>query len=507
MSILKKLAGQTAIYGIPSIVGRLINFLLVFLFTQYFSPEIFAAHTEFYAYAAFFLVLLPHGMETAFFNFLRRDKELTTVFTTAFYSITVAAILFISLAITFKQSIADFMNYGEHPEYVVYFAFILGFDALAMLPFAKLRHQGKAKKFALIRSLGILINIVLTVLFIVFFPQWFGSTVSWYYSPTIGIAYVFIANLISSLLMLLLLVPTSLSSLGKFDKELWRQMMKYSWPLIFVGLAGIVNETFDRAALDKLLVSENVKFEIGVYGAFYKLSIIITIFIQAFRYAAEPFFFERAKNTDAKEVYAQVMNYFVAVCLLIALATIVYLDQIAPFAIRQQAYFNHPDALKIVPILLLANVFLGIIYNLSIWYKVEEKTNLGAAISIGGASLTIVLLIVFVPIYGFLAAAYTTLLVYMAMAIANYLIGRKHYPVPYNLYKLSYLFAIALALYFVDFYFLRADGSAYILAEQNSFWNTVNSGFAYQLIAILKSLIVVSYTLFAYMVVIRSKKT
>lgn len=507
MNILKKLAGQTAIYGIPSIVGRLINFLLIFLFTQYFKPEIFAAHTEFYAYAAFFLVLLPHGMETAFFNFLRRGKNKNDVFTTSLVSVLIVGVLFLVLCVIFRQDVADFMKYPEHPEYVTYFAFILFFDSVAMIPFALLRHEEKAKAFAFVRSIGIAVNIILTVLFIVYFPVWFNDSKNLFYNPTIGIGYVFLANLISSFLVLAMLLPGMFKSFGKFDSELWKDMMIYAWPLIFVGLAGIVNETFDRAAMDKLLSGPHVKYEIGVYGAFYKLSIIITIFIQAFRYAAEPFFFERSKAKDAKIVYATVMNYFIAVCLFIGLLTVLYLDIIAPLAIRQQSYFDHPHGLQIVPILILANVFLGMVYNLSIWYKVEERTNLGALISVGGAISTIVLLVVFVPKYGFIAAAYTTMFVYGGMAIASYLLGQRYYKVPYNVTKIVILFVSAILLYLVDKQYLNIGSADYILADETAFWYSMDSSLGYTLIQIIKGLIVICYSGIIYMVVIRLKKT
>lgn len=429
-------------------------------------------------------------METAFFNFLRKGEDLTKVFTTGLASVVFAGLIFLLLCFGFAQSVANFMEYPDNPEYVQWFAFILFADVLAMLPFAKLRHLSKAKQFATIRSLNIFLNVGLNVLFIVYFPRWFNAGETWIYDPTIGIGYVFMANLIASVLTLLLLTPTTIRSLGSFDAVLWKQMIKYSWPLVFVGLAGIVNETFDRAVMGKLLTGDNVKFEIGVYGAFYKLSIIVTLFIQAFRYAAEPFFFERSKGQDAKKVYADVMNYFVAVCMFISLGTLVFLDVIAPLAIRQQAFFDHPDALKIVPILLLANTFLGMIYNLSIWYKVEEKTSLGAAISIGGAILTIVLLLSFIPRYGFIAAAYTTLIVYFFMTVASYLIGKKYYPVPYELNKIGLLMISALTMYIADYQWL-----------ESIYANMSNTG-----IYSLKTLFVMSYSVIVYLVVIRGKK-
>ena len=484
--MLKKLAGQTAVYGIPSIVGRLINFLLVFLFTEYFKPEVFAAHVEFYAYAAFFLVLLPHGMETAFFNFLRKDEKLKSVFTTGMISVAVVGALFLLWAGLSRQGIADYLNYSDHPEYVSWFAFILLFDCLAMLPFALLRHLKKAGQFALIRSLGIILNVGFNVLYIVYMPQWVGEANTWYYNHEVGIGYVFIANLFASGAMTLMLLPQIIRHWGSPSLALWKRMWRYGWPLILVSLAGIVNETFDRAAMDKLLQTDNPKFDIGVYGAFYKLSIIITIFIQAFRYAAEPFFFEQSRDQDAKLVYARVMNYFVAVCLLIGLTTLLFLEVIAPIAVRRPEFFEHPDGLKVVAPLMLANVFLGILYNLSIWYKVQEKNLLGAYISGGGALLTIVLLVLFIPAYGFIAAAYTTLIVYGLMSVASYWLGQKYYPVPYEIGKLGILFVSAVLLYWIDLKFLT-DFST--------------------LSVVLKLGIVSCFSLIVFLVVIRTKKT
>ena len=434
-------------------------------------------------------------METAYFNFLRKGEDRSRVFSTAFYSVLVVGLLFLMLVLLTNRGIAQFMNYPDHPEYVRWFAFILFFDVLSSIPFAQLRHLEKAKHFAGIRSLGIIVNVALNILFIVYFPKWYGGTESWFYSDDIGIGYVFIANLIASGLMLILLIPHSLSALGKFDRALWRKMIRYASPLILVGLAGIVNETFDRAIMDKLLTTSNPKYDIGVYGAFYKLSIIITIFVQAFRYAAEPFFFERAKEEDAKLVYARVMNYFVWVCLFIGLSTLLFLDLIAPLAIRQSAYFEHADALRIVPILLLANVFLGILYNLSIWYKVEEKTQLGAWISIGGATVTVLLLITLIPQYGIVAAAWTTLVVYIGMSIASYLLGQRHYPVPYKLGKIGLMFLAGTLLYLLDLWIFEPN--------VNGALNQVHDLRYFG----LKGLFVICFTGIAYSVVIGFKKT
>lgn len=463
MSIIKKLASDTAIYGIPSIVGRLLNFLLIFLYTK-FNASVFAAHTEFYAYASFFLVILPLGMETSFFNFLRKGNNIKTTFSTAFVTLLGTSIVFALAGILFRQNVADFMNYPTHTDYVVWFILIIFCDVFTMIPFALLRHQKKAKKFALIRSIGILINIVLNVIYFLVLPDMGVEQIPYLYDVEIGIGYAFIINLISSAAMLLMLFPDILSHWKTVDKELWKDMIRYGMPLVLVGLAGIINETFDRVVLDKLLVSDNPKFEIGVYGAFYKLSIIITIFIQAFRYAAEPFFFERAKEKDAPEVYALVMKYFIWVCLSAGLLTLFYIDEIAAFAVKDESYYSHPDGIKIVAPLILANIFLGVIYNLSIWYKVKEKNNLGAVISVIGAIITIMGLIVFVPKFGFLAAAYVTLITYFIMMLLSYFVGQKHFPIPYQVKNIALLFFLAFLSYWLNVVFLQELGTiGYVL--------------------------------------------
>ena len=476
MSIIKKLAGETAIYGIPSIVGRLLNFLLIFLYTN-FHASVFAAHTEFYAYASFFLVILPIGMETSFFNFLRKGNDLKTTFSTAFATLLGSALLFCVAGILFRQLIADFMNYPTHTDYVVWFILIIFCDVLTMIPFALLRHQRKAKKFALIRSIGIFINISLNVLYFLVFPKMGIEYIPFLYDVEVGIGYAFLINLVSSAAMVLMLIPDVISHWKSIDKKLWKSMIRYGLPLVLVGMAGIVNETFDRVVLDKLLVSDNPKFEIGVYGAFYKLSIIITIFIQAFRYAAEPFFFERAKEKDAPEVYALVMKYFVWVCLSAGLLTLFFIKEIASFAVKDDSYYTHPDGIKIVAPLILANIFLGIIYNLSIWYKVKEKNNLGAVISVIGAIITIVGLVVFVPKFGFIAAAYTTLATYFIMMIMSYLVGQRHFPIPYQISNLFILFFIAFACYWLNNQYLIGSSWIHYLLKFALFMGFTAVGF------------------------------
>ncbi|MFT5055721.1 MAG: O-antigen/teichoic acid export membrane protein [Pseudoalteromonas distincta] len=455
MSIVKKLAGDTAIYGIPSIVGRSINFLLIFFFTKYFTPAFLAPHVEFYAYAGFFFVVLPHGMETAFFNFARSKEKYQDVFTTAMTSLLIVVVVFLALMLSNKSTIGSFVGHPDHLSYVLWFALIMAVDVLKSVPYALLRYLNKAKKFASVKSTGIVINVALNVFFIVYYPDITGT------DP--DIEFVFITNLVASAVELLLVSSDIFKNLGTASIELWKRMFRYSWPLMLLGLAGMVNETFDRIVMRKLLPVETVDHEIGVYGTFYKLSMLMTIFIQAFRYAAEPLFFSQADREDAKSSYVQIMNWFVFACGGIFLVVSLYKKEIAELLIRKAEYHEHPDALVIVPILLMANLLLGIFFNLSIWYKLNDKTKLGALVSIVGAVITVFLLLVYVPVYGFKAAAVTTLIAYFIMTVLSYFLGQKYYPVNYNVKVVLSLITISVLLYLVSEYDGLASWSAYLI--------------------------------------------
>lgn len=455
MSIIRKLASDTAIYGIPSIVGRFINFILIFFFAAYFTPALLAPQVEFYAYAAFFFVVLPHGMETAFFNFSRDKESYKDVFATAISSVGILVLIFTFIMAISRQDIADFVGYSNHVSYVIWFILILAIDTFKSIPYALLRYLGKSKKFAWIKSVGILVNVGLNIFFVVFYPEISGVSRS--------IEYVFIANLIASFVEFILLFSDTWLHFGKPNFSLWKRMISYSWPLIVLGFAGMINETFDRISMNKLLPEATAKYEIGVYGTFYRLSMVMTIFIQAFRYAAEPLFFDQADKKDAKQSYVSILNWFVFACGFIFLATALFKSEIAHVLIKKPEYFNHPDALIIVPILLLANLFLGIFFNLSIWYKINNKTLLGALISLFGAIITVVLLLAYVPEYGFKAAAYTTLISYFLMSVVSYFVGQYYYPVSYNIGRISVLLITAIGMYLASEYLMKGMGQTVLL--------------------------------------------
>ena len=362
MNPLKRLINQTAIYGLSSIIGRLLNYLLVPLYTRYFTPSEYGVVTEMYAYVAFLVIILTYGMETAFFRFSQKSNTKKTVYSTTLISIIITSIFFIIITLFYSNNISYWIGYENNIEYIQWFAIIVALDAVSAIPFAYLRSQNKALKFATIRLINIFINIGLNLYFVIY--------------NGFGVEYIFIANLISSSIMLFLLIPTILKSNWKFDKSLWKKMIFYAIPLLIAGFAGIVNETLDRVLLKHLLVNtQNSLYEIGLYGAFYKLSIIMILFIQTFRYAAEPFFFSQEKEENAKKNYAIVMKYFVIVTAVIFLTVTVFYDLIKGFLGSQ---FHDERGFVVVSLLLLANMFLGVYYNLSIWYKLTEKTKYGA---------------------------------------------------------------------------------------------------------------------------------
>jgi len=448
---LKKLASQTAIYGLPTIVGRLLNYFLTPLYTYNFTTSEFGVVTSAYAYVSFLLVFLTYGMETTVFKFSQSETDKQKVYTTALISVFISSASFIILASAFSASIAESIRFTGHPEYIVWFAIIIGTDALTAIPFAKLREQGKAKRFALIKTINIALNIGLNVFFIMYCKSVYesptaanNSLVNAVYNPKIGIGYIFISNLIASLVTLVLLFPEVFRTRYIFDSPLWKRMMRYALPLLIAGLAGMINETLDRVLLTYLLPKEEAMAQTGIYGACYKVSIIMTIFIQTFRFAAEPFFFSHSKEKDAKKTYADIMKYFVIVCAIIFLGTMVNIHWIQYFVGK-----DFREGMNVVPVLLLANLFLGIFINQSIWYKLTSQTHYGAFLTILGAIITITLNFYWIPRIGYLGSAYATLICYAAMMVVSYFMGNKHYPVNYDLKRIFLYLGLSLTLYVI----------------------------------------------------------
>lgn len=440
-SPIKSLVGQTAVYGLPTIVGRLLNYLLVPLYTALLPTNTYGVVSELYAWVAFLLVLLTFGMETAFFKYFHDKEDKESVFRNSFLTVIGMNGVFLLILLLFNQNIADAMLYSEHPEYIILLGIIVSIDAISALPMAKLRSENKARKFSSIHFTAIAVNIGLNLFLLKFVFD--GD------HPEEGVLFILISNLLSSLVKPIGTYKDFLKIELKFNIELAREMMKYAFPLVIAGLAGIVNETIDRAMLKHVLYNRGglslteAESQLGIYSACYKLAMIVTIFLQAYRYAAEPFFFAQAKNENKNKLYVKIMNYFVAAVCIVFLGVSLNIDIFKHF-IRNEAFWV---GLDVVPILLIANVFLGIYFNQSIWYKLSGQTKFGAYIAIGGATLTILINLIFIPRYGFWASAWATLVVYGAQMIASYLLGQKYYPIAYNLRKFALYFGFAIVLF------------------------------------------------------------
>ncbi len=452
MSILKKLASQTAIYGLSSIFGRFLNYLLVPLYTYYFTAAEYGVVSEFYAYAGFFSVFLLFGFETGYFRFRDKEKpQRDKTYSTALIFIILINISFFGLILLINSQLSAALHYANHPEYLRWFSIILILDAIGSIPFARLRAENKALRFASVKVIEILTTIALSLLFIVYCPKLAAQhsypELDLIYDPAIGVGYIFIANLCASIVKFLLLTPQLKGLCWGFDWQLFKRLLLYCLPMVVIGFAGIINEMLDRALLKYLLpydTQTNLKM-LGIYGACYKLSILMSLFIQAFRYAAEPFFFAYSDKNDATKVYAQVLKFFVIFCVFIFLLVTLYIDFFKYFIGKE-----FRAGLEVVPILLMANLCLGIYVNLSIWYKLTDRTGLGAFVSLAGAVLTVILNLYWIPLYGYVGSAWATLACYAGMAIVSYLLGRKYYPVAYDVMRVLGYIGLGVGLYFAN---------------------------------------------------------
>jgi len=431
-------------------VPRLLNYLLLTpFFTRVFDLEEYGIITELYAYVVFLLIIMTYGMETGFFRFAQTSKNENKVFITSVISIFVSSLLFIALIRIMSGTLSRVLGYNEHPEYILWIGIIVGVDALTTIPFARLRWQNRATKFAVIKITSVVLNIGLNFLFLLLLPslEMRGSTL-WLlkiYDPEIGVGYVFISNMVSSLFALVLLSGTIISVKPAFDPRLWIKMIGYSYPLLISGLAGTVNEALDRVLLKHLLPDPDSSLgQLGIYGANYKIAVLMTLFVQMFRYASEPFYFGNADKANAKIIFAQVMKYFVIASLVIFLVVNLYIDVFKYFIGK-----DFHEGLHIVPVILFANLLLGIFFNLSIWYKLNNLTKYGAMITIMGALITFLINWFFIPVYGYIASAWAHAACYGCMVLISWWLGRKYYHIKYPLKSIGLYLAMAAIIYFL----------------------------------------------------------
>jgi O-antigen/teichoic acid export membrane protein len=449
LSGIKKLAGDTLWYGLPTVATRFLSYALALLAFRY-EAKVTGNLTLVYAIIPFLNVLFTYGLETSYFRYTQlRDK--TRVYNTLMVSIIVTTTLFTALLLFFKGDMVSGFRLNEHPEYITWMIWILFFDTLAVLPFARLREEGRPKKFAFIKIANIVVNVAIVVFFTIICEKLYRSNpnsffLKWY-NPELKVGYFIIANLVASIVTLLLLYKEMAAFRWKFDTALWKEIMKYSYPLIIVGFGGMINEMLSRVMYEYLsgLPEEAAKHNLGVFGANYKLAVLITIFIQVFRMAAEPFFFKKAADTDARKTYARVMKFFVIACCIMFLCVVLFLD-VWKYLIAFK-HKEYTEGIGVVPILALGYVFLGIYYNLSVWYKLTNKNMAGAAITLMGVAITIVFNLVLIPVMGYHGAAWTELLCYGAMMVISYLWGQKNYAVPYAWKKLMAYIVICLLFF------------------------------------------------------------
>ena len=451
MNPLKKLFKQTAIYGLATVLPRMISFLLVPIYTDVMAPGKYGEVTLIFSWFAIFNVFLAYGMETAFFRFYKETDNRKKVVSTSLLSIMGSTLFLVLVGILFKEKLSNALNIDL--IFMNYVLGILALDALAIIPFAWLRANEKPMRYAIVKILNVSLNLGLTLFFLILLPKMVDGTstglMNSMYVPDYEIPYILIANLIASGITLLLMIRVYIRRPYVFDTVLWKRMVKYAMPVMVAGIAFTINEVFDRYLLSELLPADIAKSEMGKYSACYKLALFMTLFATAFRMGIEPFFFSHSDTKNPQRAYAQITNYFVVLGSIILLSVVVFSDILKQFLVLNEAYW---EAMPIVPLIVLASFFLGIYHNLSVWYKVTDKTIYGAYISMIGAVLTIIINFTFIPYFGYMASAFATVTAYGSMMFLSFYFGRMYYPIPYNFRKIIFYLVVSILFSILSFY-------------------------------------------------------
>lgn len=457
MAGIGSLAKDTAVYGLSSIIGRFLNWCLVPLYTNVFAADEYGVVTFVYSVVALAMIILTYGMETGFFRFANHDrwKDPMEVYSTSLISLAATSLSFIFLTALFISPISGWMECEGHESYVIIMAVCVAIDAFLALPFSYLRYRKRPIRFATLRLINIGVNIGLNLFFILLCP-WLmkvaPATVDWFYDPDFGIGYIFLANLMASAVNFFMMLPELRGFAWKFNRVLLKEMLAYSAPLLVLGIAGIMNQTIDKLLLPSLVADKATAMtQLGVYGANYKIAIVMVMFIQAFRFAYEPFIFSQARERgeSKNKAYSDAMKYFVLFALLLFMGVMFYLDILRYFI--SPAYFS---GLKVVPLIMLAELFFGIFFNLSLWYKLSDKTVWGMWFSLFGLAVTVIMNIILVPTMGYMGCAVAALSSYGLMMLASYIIGQIKYPIKYETGRMLGYFAIAAVLYVAGMYML-----------------------------------------------------
>lgn len=452
MALLQKLFKQTFIYGIATVVPRMLSFLLLPLYSAYLPTEGFGEVAIVFSWIAVFNVLLAYGMETSFFRFFHREECREEVISTSTISLILSTGFFLLFGFVFKDLISQATAIATH--YIVYVLLILALDALVIIPFAWLRATERPAVFAMIKIGNVAVNLGLNIFFLVLLPMWAKDSLmlAKIYRPGYEIAYIFLSNLIASTLTFLVMLPFYLKRKYRFDHVLWKKMLRYGFPILIAGIGFVINEVFDKILLGWLLPSDIAKSEVGAYAACYRLALFMTLFATAFRMGIEPFFFSHAKEQNATQTYALITKYFVIFGAAILVTVTIFSDLLKELLIRDSSYW---EAMVVVPLILIANLFLGIYHNLSVWYKVSDRTRFAGYISLFGALVTLILNFWLIPYFSYLGSAIATMAAYGSMMVLSFFIGRHYYPVPYDLKRIGSYLLLSIAISLVYFYVFR----------------------------------------------------
>ncbi|MEC5164816.1 O-antigen/teichoic acid export membrane protein [Flavobacterium sp. PL11] len=456
MGLYKNLFKQTAIYGLATVIPRMFSFLLVPLYTDLLPKAEYGKVSIIFAYMIFFNVILAYGMETAFFRFYNKETNKKSVIETSSVSIFWTSLGFLFISLLFRKSLSIWSGIDE--QYITYTIWILVLDALVIVPFSQLRVNQQPIQYAIIKIGNVAVNLFLNIFFLISLPAIAQSNpdhlLSNLYIADFQIGYIFVSNIVASLLTFILLSPNYAKLKWHFDYNLWKQMMKYGMPIMIAGIAFAINEQFDKILLGKLLPANIAAAEVGVYSACYKLGLFMVLYRTAYTLGIEPFFFSHANNKDAPQTYATITKYFVIFGSFILLSVIVFADVLKMIMIQDASYW---EAMKVVPLIILANFFLGIYTNLSVWYKLIDKTHYGAYISIIGAVITLALNYLLIPTMSYYGSAIATIAAYGSMMGISYYFGNKYYPIPYDINKIAMYLLISIGFSSISFYGFREN--------------------------------------------------
>ncbi|OFY65551.1 MAG: hypothetical protein A2Y71_07285 [Bacteroidetes bacterium RBG_13_42_15] len=454
MKEVRKLAGQTLVYGLGTIIPRFMNYAVMTPFyTRIFYKELgqYGVITELYAWMAMLLVVLTYGMETGFFRFSQNREDADKVYSTALVSLLVTSVLFIVLVNVFIAPVSALMDYRNNHDYIRMFAGIVAIDAFTAIPFARLRRENRPVIFSTIKIINVFITIGLVVFLLKVAPGIWEKSTGWFrnvYNPDYKVGYVFVANLVSSGCTLIILLPYILGIKFRFDTGLWYRMISYSFPLLLAGLSGTINDVLDKVILRRMIGEADGLAIVGKYGAGYKIGVLMALFIQMFRFAAEPFFFERARHSDARQTYAEVMKYFIIIMLAVFLFINLYIS-----GFKYIIAFTYREAIIVVPVISMAYLLYGIYVNHSIWYKINDMTIFAVYITFAGAVITVLINVLLIPVYGYMASAWAHIASYGSMIVLSFILANKRYKVDYNMKQFIPYFLMAVIMVAFSRYF------------------------------------------------------